>query len=122
MLIKCLLVGLGGFVGSVLRYLIGLIPINENHVFPINTFIINIMGAFAIGFIAFYVTKGTNLDERLILFLKVGVCGGFTTFSTFALETSDLIKNGNMEIALLYVVLSVVIGTIAVFIPELILK
>ena len=57
--------------------------------------------------------------KNIILFLKVGVCGGFTTFSTFALETGDLIKNGNIEMAFLYVLLSVVIGVTVIFIPEI---
>lgn len=126
MFFECLIVGLGGFVGSVLRYLVGFIPINESSSFPINTFIINIFGAILISFIAFYITHSTvdqinpSTLKSLILFLKVGVCGGFTTFSTFALETGDLIKSGNMEMAFLYVLLSVVIGVSVIFLPELI--
>ncbi len=128
MIIEVLAVGLGGFIGSILRYLIGFIPINESTSFPINTFIINILGAVLISFIAFYITN-YNMHEinpstlkSLILFLKVGVCGGFTTFSTFALETGDLIKNGNVEIAFLYVLLSVVVGVSVIFLPELLIR
>lgn len=126
MIIECLIVGLGGFVGSILRYLIGFIHIQESSVFPLNTFIINILGAILISCIAFYITHSTvdqinpSTLKNLILFLKVGVCGGFTTFSTFALETGDLIKSGNSEIAFLYVLLSVVIGVSVIFLPELI--
>ena len=54
----------------------------------------------------------------MILFLKVGVCGGFTTFSTFALESSDLIRDGHMGIALCYVLLSVLVGVLAIFAVE----
>lgn len=126
MLYECLIVGFGGFVGSVLRYLMGFIPIHESSAFPINTFLINILGALLISLIAFYITHSSfnqinsSTLKMLILFLKVGVCGGFTTFSTFALETGDLIKAGNVEIAFLYVLLSVMIGVGVIFLPELI--
>lgn len=119
MIVKCLVVGLGGFIGSVLRYLIGLIPIQETYIFPLNTFIVNILGTVLISLIAFYVTKNVSYDENLILFLKVGLCGGFTTFSTFALETGDLIKSGNTSIAFIYVLLSIIIGVSIIFLPDL---
>lgn len=128
MIIECFIVGMGGFVGSILRYLIGFININETTTFPINTFIINLLGTILISLIAFYITnyaKG-NIDasslKYLILFLKVGVCGGFTTFSTFALETGGLIKAGNIEVAFIYVLLSVIMGVTVIFLPDLILK
>lgn len=121
-MLNCLAVGAGGFIGAVLRYLISLIPIKNPESFPINTFIINIIGAFAIGCIAFAVTKNENIDSRWLLFLKVGICGGFTTFSTFALETSDLIKSGSVAVALLYVAASVVLSVLAVTLPQLIFK
>ena len=57
MFLECLIVGLGGFVGSVLRYLVGFIPVHESTPFPINTFFINIVGAILISFIAFYITR-----------------------------------------------------------------
>jgi CrcB protein len=58
----------------------------------------------------------------MILFLKVGVCGGFTTFSTFALETGDLLKTGNVEVAFVYVLLSVIVGVSLIFLPDLLFK
>ncbi len=118
-MINCLLVGLGGAVGSILRYLIGLIPVKESFVFPIKTFCINIAGCFAIGLIAAFCSKMNFANEKVILLMKVGLCGGFTTFSTFALETSTLMKNGNLAISALYVVLSVVVGVAAVFLAQL---
>ena len=121
-MLNCLVVGLGGFVGAVLRYLISLIPVKNPESFPVNTFIINIVGAFAIGCIAFAMAKNENIDSRLLLFLKVGICGGFTTFSTFALETTELIKGGSVTVALISVVASVVLSVLAVMSPQLILK
>ncbi len=113
-----LAVGAGGFVGAVLRYLIGKISISENTVFPIKTFAINVIGCLAIGLITVLAAKNTHIDERWILFLKVGLCGGFTTFSTFALETTDLIKRGHAGVAFLYATLSMIVGCAVIFATE----
>ena len=110
-----LAVGLGGFIGAVLRYLIGLIPVKENMVFPVKTFCINIIGCILIGLITVLASRNPEINPKWILFLKVGICGGFTTFSTFALETTDLIKSGHIGIAFLYAVLSAVIGIAVIF-------
>ena len=114
-----LTVGAGGFIGAVLRYLIGKIPISENTVFPVKTFAINIIGCLAIGLITVLALKNSNIDQRWILFLKVGLCGGFTTFSTFALETTDLIKGGHTGVAFLYAILSMVVGCAVIFGAEM---
>ncbi|MGI6007073.1 MAG: fluoride efflux transporter CrcB [Ruminococcus sp.] len=121
-MMNCLIVGLGGFIGSVCRYLIGLIPINERYVFPVKTFAINIIGCFIIGIIAAASLKNTALNPKLVLLLKVGVCGGFTTFSSFALETGDLMKNVDLLTALAYVVLSAFLGVLAVFAGQAVIK
>lgn len=111
---NCLLVGIGGFLGAVLRYLIGLLPVGTGS-FPVKTWCINLAGAFAIGLIAAFATKNPEFDPHLILLLKVGVCGGFTTFSTFAFETTDLLEKGSVGMALVYAVSSVVLGILAVY-------
>lgn len=114
-MLDCIIVGIGGFLGAVCRYLIGLIPLKEGSVFPIQTFLINVLGCFVIGVIAALAVKNNSFHPRLILFLKVGICGGFTTFSSFALETGNLWKTGNMGVALLYTILSITLGLMAVF-------
>jgi len=122
MIVECLTVAIGGAVGSVLRYLLGLIPFNESGVFPVNTLIVNIVGALAIGVITAVVARNSGVNDYLVLFMQVGVCGGFTTFSTFALETGDLISGGSVWLAILYVFLSVFFGVLAVFLPEIVLR
>lgn len=114
-MINCAVVGIGGAIGSILRYLISLIPIKESFLFPIKTFAVNIIGCFLIGCVVAFVSKNSTLNPKLVLFLKTGLCGGFTTFSTFALETEDLIKSGYTGIAAIYVFLSFVVGFFAVF-------
>lgn len=116
-----LAVGAGGFIGAILRYLIGLVPVQESITFPVKTFIINIIGSFVIGLVVAFAVK-KSLDPRLVLFLKVGICGGFTTFSSFALETGDLLSGGNTAVAICYVVFSIVLGVAAVFAAEAIVR
>lgn len=121
-MINCIVVGLGGFVGAVLRYLISLINLNDSTVFPYKTLITNVLGALAIGFIVAFAVKKADLDPRLILFLKVGICGGFTTFSTFALESVNLFQAGRTWLSLLYIVLSVVLSILAVAFAQIVVK
>lgn len=117
-MLNILSVGLGGCIGAVCRYLIGLIPMNETTSFPIKTFGINVIGCILIGVITVVAAKNSSLNPYVLLFLKVGLCGGFTTFSTFALETVDLMKNGNVMMAFLYVLGSVLVGVGVIFAVE----
>ena len=109
--------GLGGCLGSVLRYLLSLVPLDRTGSFPVNTLLTNVLGAFAIGLLA-ALSRQSGLDSRLVLFLKTGVCGGFTTFSTFALETTGLLQSGRYLPAALYVLLSLGLSLAAVFLAE----
>lgn len=116
-MLNCLIVALGGALGAVCRYLITLLPMNPENGFPVKTFLINIAGSFLIGIVAALAAKN-SLDSRLVLFLKVGICGGFTTFSSFALETEGLIQKGSSGIAFLYAVSSIILGVLAVMAAE----
>ena len=109
-MLNCLVVALGGGIGACFRYLIGLIPLKEPFTFPVKTLVINLLGCFVIGLIAVLAVKNSSLSPRTVLFIKTGLCGGFTTFSTFALETETLIKTGHIGLAIAYVALSVVVG------------
>lgn len=120
-MLNCFLVGLGGFIGSVCRYLIGLLPVRPDSSFPVKTLMINVAGAFAIGLITALAGKYKSPDPHIVLMLKTGVCGGFTTFSTFAYETSDLMINGNLTSAILYMVSSVLLGILAVFAAQMLI-
>lgn len=114
-MLNCLVVALGGGIGACLRYVISLIPLKEPFTFPVKTLVINLFGCFLIGLIAALAVKDSSLSPKTVLFIKTGLCGGFTTFSTFALETETLIKTGHIGLALLYVVLSMVVGVGLVF-------
>lgn len=115
---NCIIVGLGGFIGAVLRYLIGKLSVGMENGFPVKTLLINVAGAFVIGIVAALAAKN-SLNPRLVLFLKVGICGGFTTFSSFALETDQLLAKGQVVTAVMYVTLSVVLGVMAVYLAQI---
>lgn len=119
-MLNCCVIGAGGFVGAVLRYLAGLLPLKTD--LPIKTFAVNIIGCFAIGVIAAAAARSLSEYPRLVMFLKVGVCGGFTTFSSFALETEDLISAGRYAAAAIYVLASAVLGIAAVYFGQLLIK
>lgn len=122
MFLNCLAVGFGGFLGAVIRYGIGLFPVKESTLFPVKTFAINLLGCLAIGLITALAAKSRNLDPRLILFLKAGLCGGFTTFSTFALESGDLLRSGQPWIAVAYISSSVIFGILLVFAAQAVVR
>lgn len=110
----CIIVGLGGFLGTVCRYLLSLIPISEKTSFPVVTLTINILGAFVIGILAGLSIKKPGFSAEWMTFLRVGICGGFTTFSTFALETTNLFGSGKAWAGALYILLSLILGIAAV--------
>ena len=108
-----LAVGIGGAIGAVCRYLFGQMIPKMGSGFPLGTFAVNVIGCFAIGLIVAMVGKHSDIDPRLVLFLQTGICGGFTTFSTFSLETLTLFEEGRLSVAILYIILSVVLGILA---------
>ncbi len=114
-MLNCLAVGIGGFVGSILRYLIGKIPLQSGGLYPINTFVTNIIGAVLIGAIIAH-AKDTDMSPEKLLMLKVGLCGGLTTFSTFSVETLGLIESGNWLYAGAYALLSVALCVAGVWV------
>lgn len=106
-----MLVGVGGAVGSILRFLTSAFVTRiEPFPFPVATFFINILGCFCIGLFVNLIPSN-NLRFLLI----TGFCGGFTTFSTFANETLTLVNNNHIPIAVVYVVSSLVFGLGAVW-------
>lgn len=110
-------VALGGAIGSMLRYLVATLTTQRfGPGFPIGTFAINLTGSFAIGLIAeLALTRAFWFSVELRTFLTVGVLGGFTTFSSFSLETLNLVRDGSPGLALAYAAGSVAFGVVAAY-------
>ena len=111
-----LLVFLGGGLGSGLRYLVSIAMNQYSKVLPYGTFIVNILGCLLIGLILGYAQKENTLTSNQTLLLASVFCGGFTTFSAFANENLELIKNGELFNFSVYTIGSVLIGILAVYI------
>jgi len=108
------LVFLGGGAGSVLRYLISRTFNNSIPNFYLGTFMVNLIGCLIIGFILGLASKNNLLTENQTLLITAGFCGGFTTFSSFALEQHSFLKNGDLLNLTLYTTGSILFGVLAV--------
>lgn len=103
----------GGALGSGLRYLITLMPQQNDNLFPLKTLFVNALGCFLIGFITMYIQNHTH-QQAIALFLITGFLGGFTTFSSFSYETALLMQNGYFRTAFLNIFVSTALGLISV--------
>lgn len=111
-----LIIGAGSFIGGVLRYMLTLsVHSRIVSVFPYGTLAVNLVGCFVIG-ILFALAEKANLSSEWRLFFATGICGGFTTFSAFSLETFGLLRDGQIGYASVYVITSVILGVFATFI------
>lgn len=116
MIRNIVMVAFGGALGSVCRYLLSMVVTNNAHgmSFPLGTFAVNILGCFLIGLLSQMSFAGSISDTTKLL-LVTGFCGGFTTFSSYMMEAVSLSRAGDISIAMLYVVASIVLGFVAVF-------
>lgn len=117
-----LMIGIGGFIGTISRYLISVLIQNKFlSTYPWGTFTVNIMGCFLIGIIYALSDKG-NFSVEWRLFLATGIMGGFTTFSSFSNETVSMLRDAQYGNALLYVGSSVLLGLLATFCGIVLIK
>ena len=118
-----IIVGFGGFIGTIARFLISrYFQVNISSLFPWGTFIVNIVGCLLIGMIYGISEKGDFLNPEVRLFLTVGICGGFTTFSTFSNDAFLLLKQEEWIRFALYTSLSFFLGLLAVYAGRIITK
>ncbi|MBP1664689.1 MAG: camphor resistance protein CrcB [Bacteroidetes bacterium] len=118
---QLLLVGFGGFIGSIARYLVSKLNLTWYfHDIPMGTLTVNILGSILIGFFLGIFVNSELLNTNLKLFLVVGICGGFTTFSSFTNENFQLLQNGQFLTSAVYALGSLLFGVLAVYLGYLI--
>src|ERR1700733_8132165 len=117
---KYWMVGLGGFIGSIERFWLGsYITVRMGARFPYGTFLINISGSFLIGLVVTLLAERAHWSPNLLYLIPIGFIGAYTTFSTFELEAFRSVRNGDLILSLLYVMLSVIVGFVAVWLGVL---
>lgn len=113
----------GAALGGLLRYVVAdLVQRNAKIIFPLGTLSVNVVGSFLLGFIIFFLGEREIISAEMRLFLTVGICGGFTTFSTFSYETLALLQESEFLYASVNIVLNVVISLIAIYLAYLLSK
>ena len=117
-----ILVFLGGGLGSGLRYLVAITMNQYSKVLPFGTFTVNMLGCLLIGLVLGYAQKENTLTSNQSLLLATGFCGGFTTFSAFASENLELIRNGELFNFSIYAIGSVFLGIVLILIGYLLVN
>ncbi|WP_368985195.1 CrcB family protein [Caldifermentibacillus hisashii] len=104
-------VGLGGIIGSLLRYVVTVLTVNFTYYhFPLSTFIVNVIGSFLLGFLSSYFLEKEFRQRKMYTAITTGVIGSFTTFSAFTNEIVRFICDANYTIGMIYLFLSILLG------------
>ena len=122
-MLNYIFVSAGAAFGGALRY--GISSYIQKHIsviFPYGTLVVNIVGSFILGIVMFYLNEKELIGNELRLFLTVGFCGGFTTFSTFSYETLNLFRDSQFSLAIYNVLLNVVLCLLGIYLAYLISK
>lgn len=123
-MLPILLVGAGGFLGSILRYVLSgwVHRILDNPWFPYGTLVVNVTGSLAIGFLAGLADSRSLFSSEARLFVFIGLLGGFTTFSSLTIETFSLARSAQLLAAAMNVTLQIFLGLVAVWLGNLLAR
>lgn len=115
-MVKYLIIGIGGFLGSIARFWLGsYIDSKMGSRFPFGTLVINCTGSFVIGFIVTLLAERAHWSPNWRYLIPIGFVGAYTTFSTFEFETFRVVQDGELLLALLNVSVSIIVGFLAVW-------
>lgn len=116
-MLNLLIVGAGGFIGTLLRYLVnlGVYRMVAYPLFPYSTLIVNLIGCLLIGWLSGLAEKKGLFSQEMRIFIFIGILGGFTTFSSFGYDTFGLLRDGQIFLAITNVMTQVLVGLIAVW-------
>ncbi len=115
---EIILVGIGGFIGAILRYVLSSLIQNDNSTFPTGTLIVNFVGTLLLGLVVYSAEHFEFISMDMRLFLSIGVLGAFTTMSTFGLETFRMFESENYLMLFLYIVGTVTLVFAGMFIAK----
>ena len=109
-----LYVAVGSAIGGAARYLVAtLLPQPPESLFPIATTVVNVTGSLVLGLVVGYAMAADTMRPEMRAFLAIGICGGYTTFSAFSLETVMLLQKGRYDVAAIYIAVSVALSVTA---------
>ena len=114
-MVKIILIGIGGAIGTIARYVVSGLDYKYSYgVFPVSTLVVNLTGSLIIGFF-WGVFEAVTVSSNIRMFVFIGILGGFTTFSTFALENFNLFRDGERSIAIINILITNVVGIFFVY-------
>ena len=116
---ELVLVGIGGFIGAVLRYGLSNIIQSDNSAIPIGTLVVNFLGTLLLGIIVYSAELVAFITPEIRVFLTIGVLGAFTTMSTFGLEAFTMFEEGKSTLLILYVVGTVLLVFLGMFVAKI---
>jgi len=121
-MIKIVLIGIGGAIGAMLRYIVSGLDYKYSYgIFPISTLVVNLSGSLIIGFL-WVICEAAVVPSNIRMFIFIGILGGFTTFSTFALENFNLFRDGQKDIAFINILISNILGIFLVYLGCILAK
>jgi CrcB protein len=122
-MVRILLVGLGGFIGTLARYwLSGVIARRYGETFPFGTLVVNALGCFLVGLLFYFLYERMLINPTTRTVIFIGLIGGFTTFSSYGLQTFTLLRDGELFLALVNVLASNVLGLSLVWLGYVLAK
>jgi len=116
---ELVLVGIGGFIGAILRYVLSSVIQNDGSVFPVGTLLVNFLGTLLLGMVVYSAELVSFITPEIRIFLTIGVLGAFTTMSTFGHEAFTMFEDGKTIPLVVYVIATVLLVFLGIFVARI---